>query len=334
MKSLALVLSFFIYIIPVDLFAQSGTEVRFDGEGYTSDISQQRNLNTRERFIYALSELRDFIIESERKKADRYRRIKAIISRSGLPPTERSNLIHDLINDSERVYHYGFKNRIRKRPNELGYQHIDSVLNIRDSIKTGDFLKHDLVFYKLIEEDYPYKPDQLEKWILEISSYDLKDSMNISDVGAGHGFLSILISLMYENAEIKATEIDSNTVQGLLSIFKVFKGEKKYNLSVIYDTNQASELSNGKYDRIIARLSFHHFEKKRNMLKSFSKSLSNDGYVLITEVLKGDKTEKIFCNKLLRASKIRRVLRKADFEVADEIKNGEYTIFKCKPRVH
>ncbi len=137
-----------------------------------------------------------------------------------------------------------------------------------------------------IDVEAPYKLIYDTTLYEELKFCHLNPNDKMVDIGAGDGFFSILLGLIYQNQSIVLTELNPNLVRFMRNDLEFLK---KYNLPFMwslvdgYDTNTGVE--HLIFDKILIRQSFHHFRKKNDMLNSIIKSMDNRTELIIIEHL-------------------------------------------------
>ncbi len=190
-----------------------------------------------------------------------------------------------------------------------------------------------LRYEKILNKDWPYEVDEQADFFQECQFYGLRDGQKIGEIGAGDGSVSFLIGSSFRQTQLFVNEIDQKWLRLILlkarampviertgSRFQIVEGSKK-----------SCGLEGKNLDRIVIRDSFHHFKKKKAMLRSIQKSLAPDGLVLVLEPTR-DETQPLFCKKTMWRFEIEKAWREADFELLDtqRVANGKYFLFKFK----
>lgn len=143
-----------------------------------------------------------------------------------------------------------------------------------------------LISAEIIESGYPFKLKRSSSLLDEFKAYEIKENESIAEIGAGTGLFSLLIYLNDSNNKIFVNEIDENFLRYFQR--ELLKGHVDFNqseINLIIGDKKNTNLPEP-VDKIIIRNTFHHFKKKKKMIRSIKSSLKLDGTLFIQEVPK------------------------------------------------
>lgn len=126
----------------------------------------------------------------------------------------------------------------------------------------------------------PYKPNS-QSFLEEINFYNPRSGEYIADIGAGQGGIGMLMMFANPNIHLFLTEIDRNLVDFMETfVLNAFTG--KTNIYLIRGNKRDPNLP-VKMDKIILRNTYHHFSKKKAMIRNIKNSLREGGVVFVLE---------------------------------------------------
>jgi len=152
-------------------------------------------------------------------------------------------------------------------------------------LKHGHFLN--MVSNGFISMEPPFKLIYDTVLYEEFKFCHLNSLDKVIEIGAGDGFFSVLLGMIYNNQSIILTELNSSYLK---FIDRDLDYLKSYKLGTIYKSWKGSSTSTGledsTFDKIIIRNTFHHFRKKDMMLQSIMKSMNDESELIILEPFK------------------------------------------------
>jgi len=291
----------------------------------TVSVGQTMEL-TNETLISNLNALRnDVIVESEENVA-----FREVLEKWHAQEPNVDNLLFFIFNAvysvSVRDYDFDFIKKAAKKITK------NSLLSESFTEKELNTLTRKNTFLLLLEAqifdvEFPFqiKENQIFE---ELRFFDIQENDIVADIGAGQGPFSLLIYLSQPKIKLYINEIKEDLLRYMKrnivkyinkkdkSICKLIKGDKK-------NTNLPE-----KVDKIILRNAFHHFSKKKQMMKSIKSALKQDGLLLISETLKTKDSQD--CDKRMDEKKLKSEFKKYGFILVEELQLGTELHMKYK----
>jgi SAM-dependent methyltransferase len=197
--------------------------------------------------------------------------------------------------DITSSWNEAFYREIQKDPLEA------SLKKLLDSISWDEVVQLiyyeelvDLVFEDVLGSEYPFKILLDEDVFQELDFYSIRANETIAEVGAGSGAFSLLLALT-KNNHLYVNDINGFAIQYLKWKFNKLKSQfENLSLEVIEGNKKSTEFPARSLDKIITRNSFHHFRKKKAMLKSIHESLKMNGVFYIMEYVESEEETCVF----------------------------------------
>ncbi len=169
--------------------------------------------------------------------------------------------------------------------------------------------------------------DKLKK---TLKAYELKPNQSVVEIGAGNGFMMSMMLLCTDSMDLFVNEINPTS---LALSKRRYEETKSYypNATVHFIQGRDKSINIEKQvDKIIAKNAFHHFEFKEEMLEDISKALKPNGYFYLDETLSNSKRKKhkTGCKKALTLNEIRKIMKKAGFQLHKETYFSRRVILK------
>jgi SAM-dependent methyltransferase len=182
----------------------------------------------------------------------------------------------------------------------------------------------------LMNLEYPFKLSNPGMLVSEFEFYQIRQGHKIGEVGAGNGMTSLLFGVIYDSLSIYINEISPKKVTQIESVFSACQSLRP---GVVFHSvlgqNYTTGLEDMQLDRIIARHSFHHFTRVKDMLVSIRKSLAPGGIVILEEpdaTLK--KQDPWMCYLAQKRNKIVKTWEKCGFRLIEEKRDETAVLLK------
>jgi ubiquinone/menaquinone biosynthesis C-methylase UbiE len=166
-----------------------------------------------------------------------------------------------------------------------------------------------------------------------VTALDLAPDMEVADIGAGTGFIALLLAERVGPAgKVYAVEI----AQSFLDHIDARAEEKALgNVETVLGAPRSPKLAPNSLDRVFLCDTYHHFEYPYDMLAEIRKSLRPDGRLVVVdfERIKGETRE--FVWNMVRAGKgtFTDEIIDAGFELLEEVPfTDEHYILRFKKR--
>ena len=168
----------------------------------------------------------------------------------------------------------------------------------------------------VLEFEYPYVINKHPSFLTELEFYNISPGEVVGEIGAGNGMFSLVTSMVHDSISYYINELGANTVNSTANRHQLYK---KYiasnNLSYIIGEEKHTNLKIGSCDKIIVRNTFHHFKKKKQMLKSISQSLKEEGELLLLEPDLSLVKDNQVCKKAIKINKVVSAVENAGFKL-------------------
>lgn len=187
----------------------------------------------------------------------------------------------------------------------------------------------DLIIEGVLKEDYPHVIQANSDLLEELLFYDIQEGEQILEVGAGNGTIGILISLLGQKGFIYLNELSPIKIKMIDEKLKRTATYLPVKIKSIQGLENNTNLENIKVDKILIRNTFHHFDKKKKMLKSIKASMKSSSYLYLLEQFKG-KNSNEYCEQAMKRKKLEKILNKSGFEQCGETKIGLISILEFK----
>lgn len=183
-----------------------------------------------------------------------------------------------------------------------------------------------LIIEGFIQPEFPFKLQKNEDLLRELHFYKLDHGQTVADIGTGQGNFGLILSMTGLDLDLALNEIDEALIE-ILKLKKehIFSNYRNARVNIVKGTKSKSGLGTKKYDRIILRLAFHHFSRKKAMLRSIRNNLGKNGMLFLKE----STTDRFStgCRKRLTEEKILELLKQEGFELRDRMELEESTLF-------
>lgn len=124
------------------------------------------------------------------------------------------------------------------------------------------------------EDQFIYDSEKLK----ELAFYKIRPKDAIAEIGSGNGCNTEILSMVYPENQIYANELNPQQVE----ILQRQLG-KSSNVKIIKGESTSCGLEDMGIEVLIARNSFHHFEKKIEMVDSIIDSMNKEGRFIVLE---------------------------------------------------
>ncbi len=181
----------------------------------------------------------------------------------------------------------------------------------------------------------PYKNADVDAWVGRLESHDraiykhreaivatlgLTPGMEVADVGAGTGFLTLLIAAAVgPDGRVFAEDI---TPEFLAHIDEVARQEGIANVTTVRGDDKSTRLAPASVDLVLISDTYHHFEYPEPMLASVHQALREGGRLVVIDFERVEGVSPQFALEHVRAGK---------GTVTDEIKNEGFDLVREVP---
>ncbi|TAF68226.1 MAG: methyltransferase domain-containing protein [Cytophagales bacterium] len=192
--------------------------------------------------------------------------------------------------------------------------------------------------YMVVYDDYEHMENDIGD---ECTFLELKEGQKVASIGASTGYFEISCNLLNNTAiDFYIEDIDTicdnqAEIDGIVNFYEEqFNTTFKGTFTSSIGTENSTKLPQNTFDRVLCRISFHHFPSPENMLSEIHNILKADGLLIIAENL--TPTTGIldpFCKSPLYAEKdLIELVEKNGFTLIDIIwTNKEYIESLKKP---
>lgn len=198
----------------------------------------------------------------------------------------------------------------------------------------------------------PYADPDLDQWIGRLEADDraifkyrhaivaalaLEPGMEVADVGAGTGFLTLMIArALGPQGRVYAVDV---VPEFLEHIAREAKEDGVANVTTVLGDQKTTRLETGSVDVILVSDTYHHFEFPRHTLASLHDALRDDGRLVVIDFERVEGVSDDFAIEHVRAGKgtVTDEIKDAGFDVLREIplmeSDGQYYLeFSKRPR--
>jgi SAM-dependent methyltransferase len=153
----------------------------------------------------------------------------------------------------------------------------------------------------------------------EFLFYQFEDGMQIGEIGAGSGIISLLLGVIYNDLTIYVNEVENDKVDYIKQLINTSDLLHASNKIIPVKGKYSSTALEGKeLDVLLLRDVFHHFSEMETMLNSMKASLKNKGQVILIEVLPELDTDGNCCKDAMPRSELVSVMSKNGFTLIDQ----------------
>ncbi|MBX2928813.1 MAG: class I SAM-dependent methyltransferase [Saprospiraceae bacterium] len=245
----------------------------------------------------------------------------------------------------EELY-WDFLNEMRELSTKDSVSIVREVKKLTDKYPYTSFLKaftyddyraisrsHEMFFMfgrDLMVLEYPFKLSNPGVLTREFEFYQIRQGHKIGEVGAGNGMTSLLLGVIYDSLSIYVNEINPKMITQIESVFSSCQSLRPgVVFHPVLGQNYTTGLEGMQLDLIIARHSFHHFTRVKDMLISIRKSLAPNGLIILEEpdaTLR--KQDPWMCYLAQKKNKIVKTWEKYGFRLIEEKRDETAVLLK------
>ncbi|MFN7117553.1 MAG: class I SAM-dependent methyltransferase [Saprospiraceae bacterium] len=156
--------------------------------------------------------------------------------------------------------------------------------------------------------------------------FNIQPKESVAELGAGSGWLSLLLCILYNDVEIYVNELGKYSLQqARYNIASELTPAQLAHCHFIEGSKNSTGLEMENLDLIIAVDAFHHFSDKISMLQSIKWSLAKGGRFCLVEQVKRINTDDDYCPQALEKWELEALLQQNGF-----IKNKERLLVSSK----
>lgn len=161
-----------------------------------------------------------------------------------------------------------------------------------------------------------------------LTFFDIQSGEKVAELGAGSGWLSLLLNVLYEDIELYINELGVYSIRQLQRnlLPELTKAQAK-SCHFVTGTQTSTGLEMNQLDLIIAVDAFHHFSDKASMLKSIKWALAKNGRFCLVEQVKTLGSADSYCPQALEKWELETLLQQNGF-----IKSREQLLISHKSR--
>jgi len=179
----------------------------------------------------------------------------------------------------------------------------------------------------VLKFEYPYVINKHPSFLEELEFYNISQGEVVGEIGAGNGMFSLVTGMIYDSISFYINETGAYTVNSTAKKHQLYE---KYidsnNLTYIIGEVKSTNLKTGSCDKIIVRNTFHHFKKKKQMLKSIRLALKEEGELLLLEPDLSLAKDNQICTKAIKINKIVSAVERAGFKLVGKKHIKDYYI--------
>lgn len=146
----------------------------------------------------------------------------------------------------------------------------------------------ELMYEGLIAPVWPYKISNTGGLIDEFGYYGMQDGMRIAEIGAGHGFASMVVASSFDSLDFYINELHQRKLFIMNARFdytqSILPGNR---ISFVEGEPKDCAIPNDSLDVVFMRETFHHFKHRPEMLASIRQRLVPTGRLIVRERLRG-----------------------------------------------
>ncbi|MBK7869536.1 MAG: methyltransferase domain-containing protein [Saprospiraceae bacterium] len=144
--------------------------------------------------------------------------------------------------------------------------------------------------------------------------FNIQPGNKVGELGAGSGWLSLLMSILYDSTTFYVNELGSFAVAQMQSNSSLYLTEEQLeNCHFTVGSYTSTGLETNELDIIIAVDAFHHFSDKLSMLQSIKWSLAKNGRLCLVEQIRAPGTSDYFCPQALEKWELEELLQQNGF---------------------
>lgn len=196
-----------------------------------------------------------------------------------------------------------------------------------------------LINYSLTKENVAASAfTDTSEMIQYLSFFDIQQGDGVGELGAGSGWMSVLISILYDSIYLNINELgDYNVRQVRRNLYQELTKAQLARCQFAVGSKNSTGLETEDLDLIIAIDAFHHFSDKISMLQSIKWSLAKEGRLCLVEQVKTIDTGDYYCPQALEKWELEELMRQNGFVKTKERRlsgNRGNNIFLLEYRVH
>jgi ubiquinone/menaquinone biosynthesis C-methylase UbiE len=250
-----------------------------------------------------------------------------IVQKSSLKPSHQKLLNQAIRLASNNVSGdvYAYVRTIRPRL-ALKFNQVVPLMSLyrleREWVRQTIFIKATTSWItELCQFSLPNQTNEL-KIPLEIKLYGFKQQEVVADIGAGAGSFERALSKYCDSLEVFVNDIDASVLEPLNTQLILLETLDKKNIAytTVLGNDTSTNLPSRKFDKLIVKNAFHHFQCPVEMLEDFKRVLKKKGRIYIVDVLKEEAGEKPACALFLSRRDFLRYFDDNGFYLAREEK--------------
>lgn len=182
-----------------------------------------------------------------------------------------------------------------------------------------------LIQYNLTKENFAIRTFlDTSKIVQYLSFFDIQDKNKVAELGAGSGWLSMLIGILYEDTELYVNELGDFQLGSVQrNIAAEFTKTRLARCYFAAGSSVSTGLEMSNLDVIIMVDVLHHFTDKASMLQSIKWSLANNGRLCLVEQVKTIGSGDYFCPQALEKWDLERLLHQNGFvKIREQLLKG------------
>ena len=153
-----------------------------------------------------------------------------------------------------------------------------------------------------------------------VATLGLEPGMEVADIGAGTGFLTVLMAAAVgPDGRVFAEDVVPEFVEHIAA---AAKKEGLGNVTTVLGDQKSTRLAADSIDLALVSDVYHHFEFPKPMLESLHSALRSDGRLVVIDFERVEGVSSSFAIEHVRAGK---------GTVTDEIKNGGFDLIREVP---
>ncbi|MCP9237343.1 bifunctional 2-polyprenyl-6-hydroxyphenol methylase/3-demethylubiquinol 3-O-methyltransferase UbiG [Lewinella sp. JB7] len=296
--------------LPVSVFAQN------------QQISHQELL---ERLAIYRSEL----LRTNSKSVSDLKQVEREWEGIGIGPRKFAVLARDIVHMKEASRlpnYYVLKNIVKVYGN---YIPAEEITESDVEVIAANYQLIDLITVDVLGEKPPYVLNKNTQLYKELAFYGIEASERIAEIGAGNGTFSLILAVLNKDLRIAVNELDKKYLEYIdrkLSASRESLAREK--ITVVRGSKKSVELTEGSYDKIIVRNSFHHFKRQDAMLQSIQAALTPEGLLYVNEPVQETDPYGEVCDELMKRREVIAAIEANGFRLAGEERVGDRVLMR------
>ncbi|MDX1940816.1 MAG: methyltransferase domain-containing protein [Saprospiraceae bacterium] len=144
--------------------------------------------------------------------------------------------------------------------------------------------------------------------------FNIQTGDKVGELGAGSGWLSLLMSILYDSTTFYVNELGPFAVAQMQSNSSLYLSKDQLkNCHFTVGSSTSTGLESLELDLIVAVDAFHHFSDKLSMLQSIKWSLTKNGRLCLVEQVRMPGTGDYFCPEALEKWELEELLQQNGF---------------------